>query len=524
MKNWTISKRITLGFSILTLLAMIVGLIGYTNLKILRGDAHVLLSDSMPGTIYLSHAEIHVAEEYGLMERYLRTTDAAERDTIEKQIAQDDKENAELQRLYSAKIERDEDRTYFAELENPQRKFAEAKSTLMNYAKSGETELAYSYIKETYLPAYTTYMGKLGGYVDLNRKMSTEIGSSVEKSVKEAANTILVVLVIAFLLSITISKLIISGTNKVLNHVIDSIDTGSAEVAAAATQTAGASNALAEGASEQASSLEETSSSLEEIASMTASNAASAQQAKTLADEMRGMADGSTAQMREMENAMSAIKESSAGISAIIKTIDEIAFQTNILALNAAVEAARAGEAGAGFAVVAEEVRNLAQRSAQSAKETSGKIEGAVNNSERGVALSARVAESLSAITEKARDMHSVVSEIANASEEQNKGIGQLTSAVQEMDKVTQSNAASAEETASASEELNSEAATLRESVAELANLVRSNGKNTLTISPDKTEITTNKPARAGKLMRPAARHTPNHAEAGKGKFLPMNV
>jgi hypothetical protein len=131
---------------------------------------------------------------------------------------------------------------------------------------------------------------------------------------------------------------------------------------------------------------------------------------------MRGAADSSAEEMRRMQTAKDAIKESSTGISQIIKTIDEIAFQTNILALNAAVEAARAGEAGAGFAVVAEEVRNLAQRSAQSAKETSGKIEEAIRNSGRGVEISAKVAESLGVIVEKAREMNTLVNEIASAS------------------------------------------------------------------------------------------------------------
>jgi methyl-accepting chemotaxis protein len=514
MKNWTISKRITFGFSLLTLLAVLVGLIGYVSLKTLRSDAHVLLGDSMPGTLYLSEAESNLAEEYGLMESYIRSNDPQERNEIEAQVAARDKKNAELRDLYAAKIERDEDRTYFAKLTDPTQKFAASKEELLNLSKSGDKERAYAFLNSSYLPSYRAYKEVLSGYVDLNRRMSKSIGVSVEQSVKSAADWILAVLIAVFLIAITISKLIVSGTNKVLNHVIDSIDTGSAEVAAAATQTSAASNALAEGASEQASSLEETSSSLEEIASMTSSNAVSAQHAKDLANEMRKAADGSTAQMKEMENAMAAIKESSAGISAIIKTIDEIAFQTNILALNAAVEAARAGEAGAGFAVVAEEVRNLAQRSAQSAKETSGKIEGAVSNSERGVAISTRVAESLAVINGKAGEMHAVVSEIANASDEQNKGIGQLTSAVQEMDKVTQTNAASAEETASASEELNSEAASLRDSVTELASLVRKSGRNSLTV---KTPRKTAKPSVASSAKKVTWGKT-------QSNFLPMNA
>jgi methyl-accepting chemotaxis protein len=156
----------------------------------------------------------------------------------------------------------------------------------------------------------------------------------------------------------------------------------------------------------------------------------------------------------------------------IIKTIDEIAFQTNILALNAAVEAARAGEAGMGFAVVADEVRNLAQRSAQAAKETATKIEGSLTRTTQGVEISAKVAASLDEITAKVRQVDELVAEVAGASREQTEGITQINIAVGQMDKVTQSNAANAEESAAAAEELNAQAETMKQSVGELQQLV----------------------------------------------------
>ena len=176
--------------------------------------------------------------------------------------------------------------------------------------------------------------------------------------------------------------------------------------------------------------------------------------------------------MQEMKQAMAGITDSSSTIAKIVKTIDEIAFQTNILALNAAVEAARAGEAGAGFAVVAEEVRNLAQRSANAAKETANRIEESVTRSEHGVRISAVVARSFDEIVENARKVDELVGEIATASNEQRQAIEQVTTAVSQMDKVTQANAAGAEETASASAELNAQAEVMRDSVLELRALV----------------------------------------------------
>jgi hypothetical protein len=247
---------------------------------------------------------------------------------------------------------------------------------------------------------------------------------------------------------------------------------GADQTAAGAGQVSSASQSLAAGSSEQAASLEETSASLEEIAGMTRRNAENATQAKALTGETRAAADTGAADMEEMKRAMDAIKGSSDDISKIIKTIDEIAFQTNILALNAAVEAARAGEAGLGFAVVAEEVRQLAQRSAESAKETAGKIEDSVKRSERGVKICGKVAQSLGEIVGKAHQVDTLVAEIAQASKDQTQGIQQVNTAVSQMDRITQANAAGAEESAAAAAELNAQASVLQTSAAELLALV----------------------------------------------------
>jgi len=263
-----------------------------------------------------------------------------------------------------------------------------------------------------------------------------------------------------------------------LRKVVDNLNAGSEQTAAASSQVSSASQTLAEGASEQAASLEETSSSLEEMSSMTARNSENAEKVKNLVNETRNAADTGTTDMQAMAVAMSEIKVSSDDIAKIIKSIDEIAFQTNILALNAAVEAARAGEAGMGFAVVADEVRNLAQRAANAAKETSSKIENAVTKTAQGVELSERVAKSLKAIVERIHQVDALAAEVASASKEQSQGLEQVNVAVSQMDKVTQGNAASAEESASASEELNAQAETLEETVMTLVQLIEGHTKN----------------------------------------------
>ena len=233
-------------------------------------------------------------------------------------------------------------------------------------------------------------------------------------------------------------------------------------------QMRSASEALAAGASEQAASMEESSAALEEMSSMVSQTATHAETAKQLSNETRIAAESGASEMKTMADAMEAIRGSSDEISKIIKTIDEIAFQTNILALNAAVEAARAGEAGMGFAVVADEVRNLAHLSANAARETANKIANSIEKSQRGNQISLKVAERLNEIFAKARRMDELVAEIALATKEQSTGIGQINQAVAQMDRVTQTNAAS-------SEELSAQAIELRSGVEDLVKLI---GKN----------------------------------------------
>jgi methyl-accepting chemotaxis protein len=307
-------------------------------------------------------------------------------------------------------------------------------------------------------------------------EINTTAAASTTKTTSAQAATLKKITIIAVaagvISALSLGLLISRGINRTLRKVCGDLNAGAEQTASAAGQVSSASQTLAEGASEQAASLEETSSSLEEISSMTKRNAASATQAKELAGQTRAAADNGATDMEEMKRAMDAIKSSSDGISKIIRTIDDIAFQTNILALNAAVEAARAGEAGMGFAVVAEEVRNLAQRSAESAKETASRIEDSVTRSAHGVAICNKVAVTLGEIVGKARQVDTLVAEIALASNEQTQGIEQVNTAVSQMDKVTQSNAAGAEESAAAAEQLNAQAVVLQDSVAGLLALV----------------------------------------------------
>ena len=266
----------------------------------------------------------------------------------------------------------------------------------------------------------------------------------------------------------------IRSLKKTLRGVAEQLSGHSEDFSNESEQVSKSSRMLAEGASAQAASLEETSASLEEMSGMTKRNAESAEKATGLTREACKAADRGAGDMAALTASMRELKASSDGIAKIARTIEELAFQTNLLALNAAVEAARAGEAGAGFAVVAEEVRNLAKRSAEAAKETSDKLDGTMVRTAQGAEISERVAKSLQEIVAKVRQVDELIAEVASASREQSQGIAQVAAAVTHMDQITQRNAAGAQESANSSEQYRVQAQALRQQVHALLALVNS--------------------------------------------------
>ncbi|VTR96201.1 chemotaxis partial : Globin-coupled methyl-accepting chemotaxis protein (Modular protein) OS=Candidatus Nitrospira defluvii GN=cheM PE=3 SV=1: 4HB_MCP_1: HAMP: PAS_9: MCPsignal [Gemmata massiliana] len=258
-----------------------------------------------------------------------------------------------------------------------------------------------------------------------------------------------------------------------LNQAIVSIRTAlegvrevSEQLADASSQLSSASDEISTGAQEQASSLEETASTLEEITATVRQNSDSAQQARQLASTSRDIAEKGGQVVGNAVEAMSEINGASKKIADIITTIDEIAFQTNLLALNAAVEAARAGEQGRGFAVVASEVRNLAQRSATSAKEIKSLIEDSVKKVDAGTELVNQSGSTLGEIVTSVKRVTDIITEIAAAGKEQSVGIEQVNKAVSQMDSVTQRNASQTEEMSATAQTLTDQAAQLRDLVS----------------------------------------------------------
>ncbi len=263
-----------------------------------------------------------------------------------------------------------------------------------------------------------------------------------------------------------------------LRNIIAGLTEGADQVNDAAGQVAASSQSTAEGASMQASSIEQTSSALEEMAAQTRSNAENAAKANELANATRRLAEQGDQTMDQLGHAMQAINDSAGEISKIIKIIEEIAFQTNLLALNAAVEAARAGEHGKGFAVVADEVRNLAQRSAEAARDTTRLISDSAERAKEGSTVANAATDILRKVIDNVSQVADLINDISSASNEQAQGIEQINTAVATMDKVTQQNAAGAEQAAAAAEELTGMATSMRDQfVAELVGIVEGSNR-----------------------------------------------
>ncbi|MCP4716714.1 MAG: methyl-accepting chemotaxis protein [Deltaproteobacteria bacterium] len=335
-----------------------------------------------------------------------------------------------------------------------------------------QQQKAESIYYDVTLPAVAEVQQVLGDVRKTLQEQTDMVNTNMQTSIVSTIKLVGAVSVCVIIAGILLAALITRSITAPVKRIIAGLHESAAQVTGSSSQVASAGESLAQGASEQASAIEESSASLEEISSMTKQNADNAKQAQTMMDETGRVVEKVNQHMGNLNDAINEITNSSRETGNIIKTIDEIAFQTNLLALNAAVEAARAGEAGRGFAVVAEEVRNLAQRAAEAAKNTSGRIESTIASVERGNEVTRSTREAFAENMDVSDKVSRLIQEIATASDEQSSGIDQISIAVSGMDQVTQQNASNAEESAAAAEEMNAQAIKVSDLVVQLVTLI----------------------------------------------------
>ena len=331
---------------------------------------------------------------------------------------------------------------------------------------------------ESYLTAYQPVFDDKEDVIGIlflgipQKEVQSLIKSNITSIVRSNLLMGAVILLVCLLVSFFFGSRLVSRLSGIIRGLTNTSDM----VSSSSSQISFASKELADGTNEQATSIEETSSSLEEMASMTRQNADNANKTDILMKESSVLISKGVEFMSKMSLAIERVKISSSKTADIIKTIDDIAFKTNLLALNASVEAARAGEAGAGFAVVADEVRHLAKQSAEAAKNTAGLIDDAQKNADSGVAVTSDVSKALLEIQESAAKVASLVEEIAEASKEQENGLDQVNTAMVQIDKVVQENASNADKSSGAADSLLSLAQDLKSMVDELIVIVEGEG------------------------------------------------
>ena len=344
-------------------------------------------------------------------------------------------------------------------------------------------------VYETSLKGFVSVMQETSDEQKIRAKIGTELNAAIDAIIDEGFSTItdianessstldnaswimIMGVIVGLIISVLLAIFLIRSIVKVVVDSVKSLSEGTAQVVSASEQISSASVSLAEGASSQASSVEEVSATIEQATASNNQNADNSREANLLAQHSNDAARQGNQQVADLMVAMEKITDSSQKIAKIIKTIDEIAFQTNLLALNAAVEAARAGEHGLGFAVVAEEVKNLAERSAGAAKEITSIIEASIDQVKTGTEVANRTKASFAEILSGVKKTSDLIGEIAISAKEQAEGMNQIATAMGSVDQITQQNASASEETAAAAEELNAQALSMLESVAEIAAL-----------------------------------------------------
>ncbi|MBK8167799.1 MAG: MCP four helix bundle domain-containing protein [bacterium] len=477
MRNWTIGKRIFAGFGAVLAIMATLGAFSALQMMAIRGDAREIAAN-LPMLKHVTVLATGARDNMTIIYRHIGAQTLEEKKALEEEMKAARAVNSAALEAYSQLVDDEKTAALLADLGTKREAAAKKRAEILELSRAVDTpEAAVSLLakaRNELQPLIVRYAAAIDALWDLEESESQASASAIATNSGRTTLMTIVAVAVALLAGAVLSFGITRGITTVLRRVSRELGDGSRQVVAAATQVASAAQSLAQGASEQAASIEETSASIEEMSSVTTHNADNADRVNGLARQAREAAERGADDMRHMSEAMTAIKSGSDDIARIIKTIDEIAFQTNILALNAAVEAARAGEAGRGFAVVAEEVRGLAQRSAQAARESAGRVGEAVDRTHQGVAINSKVAEALTEIVAHAREVDELAAAVAGSSRQQSIGISQVNLAVGQMDKVTQSNAAGAEQSASAAEELNAQAEAMRVAVMDLEQLAGS--------------------------------------------------
>lgn len=494
------------GFLVTALVTLLVGIVGISNMGTINTMLNNLYDNNLVPIEDVANANMQAIYHNRGLYDYVIEAEKPDMDRISKEMDERENKFKELLEKYSKTQLTDPEKELLRQVNNKWPIYVAAAKKVMAFSYAGDNQAAMSAMQSEASTSFQTVDDDLSKIVDLNNELGKKAYDDSDSIYFGMRRILLAIIFLSFIISLGAGVFLTRSITRPINIIIESLNKGAEQVAAASTQISSASQALAGDASQQASALEETSSALEEMSTMTKLNADNAGTAHTLTRQTNLVVGKSDETMQELILSMAEISRASEATAKIIKTIDEIAFQTKLLALNAAVEAAQAGEVGAGFAVVADEVRNLAMRAADAARNTADLIEGTVIKVNDGAGIVNRAKGVFAEVATSATKVAALVGEIANASSEQARGVEQINMAVSELDKVVQKNVSNAEESAAASEEMNAQAEQMKLVVAELTALVNGNAGQGNSHSHFAQQVRRNQHTGGKKTLRPKVR------------------
>ena len=545
----SVGRRLGLGFTLILVLTLITTLMALSRLNHVATSTRELLNDPLTTERLVSDWYRNIHTGVRRTSAIAKSSDPSLNAFFKADQEESTQSSAVLQKAIEAHMNTDKEKSLFKEIGEARKVYVEGREKVLALKKEDKADEANQALEQIFIPASVTYIKKIEELLKFERDQIDQTGADIESSYESSRTIMIILSLIAVSLSAALAWIItrsittplieatavakrmaqgdltqsvtnqrqdeigelvdaINGINTGLSYVIADVRQGTETIHVAASEIAAGNADLSSRTESQAGSLEETASSMEELTSTVRQNADNARQANQLVVTASGVAVKGGSVVEQVVTTMGSIKESSNKIVDIISVIDGIAFQTNILALNAAVEAARAGEQGRGFAVVASEVRSLAQRSASAAKEIKTLIDDSVEKVDFGSKLVDTAGMTMKEIVSSVQHVADIMAEISSASQEQSSGIEQVNIAINEMDQMTQQNAALVEQAAAAAESMRDQSTKLSQVVAQFRLSDEHNAKLTATI---------NKPASP---TRPSPRLAPSTARSTPRKAI----